>query len=222
MPEEMKMTPDVVAALVGGFRELRGWTQETLAELAGINVRSVQRVEAGQPASTETLRAIARAFQAEDIDCFLKTCTIPTKEEIFGERERLERDFVAIDICSPVTSRDLAGASTNAEASAIHLLGEPGSDVEEAFAGLVDYLRDYADCHDCYSEVQRLDVYQDLDRYLSVITDGGFAIGLGLNDTMLVSKVSPDRPMSWRVLYYVCFPASRPPGRLFVPRKPKW
>ena len=222
MPQEVKMTPDVVAALVGGYRELRGWTQETLAELAGINVRSIQRVEAGEPASTDTLRSIARAFEADDLDCFLKVQTIPTVEEMQAERDRLARDFVEIAISSPVTGHELASAASRAEASTMQQLGEPTAEVEEAFAQLVDYLRDYGDCQDCYAEVQRLDVHRDLDGHLATIAAGGFAVGLGINDTVLAATATAGRPMSWRVLYCICFPAERALTRLFVPRRPEW
>jgi transcriptional regulator with XRE-family HTH domain len=46
-------------------RELRldrGWSQEQLAEIAGIVTRTVQRVEKHQTRDGETLRAIAAAF----------------------------------------------------------------------------------------------------------------------------------------------------------------
>lgn len=39
------------AALIRKMREVFQWSQETLAELAGLNVRTVQRVENAKPAS---------------------------------------------------------------------------------------------------------------------------------------------------------------------------
>ena len=44
------------------FRLDRGWSQEQLAEVAGIATRTVQRVEKDQTRDGETLRAIATAF----------------------------------------------------------------------------------------------------------------------------------------------------------------
>src|SRR5438128_1758539 len=41
------------------MRESRGWSQDQLAELAGVNRRTVQRLEKCGNASLETLRAIA-------------------------------------------------------------------------------------------------------------------------------------------------------------------
>lgn len=44
------------------LREERHWSQEHLAELAGMGVRTVQRIENGEKASNETLMALAAAF----------------------------------------------------------------------------------------------------------------------------------------------------------------
>ena len=44
------------------WREERHWSQEHLAELAGIGLRTLQRIEKGEPAAKETLMALASAF----------------------------------------------------------------------------------------------------------------------------------------------------------------
>lgn len=56
--EPMKLDP----ARLKQLRESRGWTQEQLADIAGLNARTVQRVEAGGNASAETGMAIASAL----------------------------------------------------------------------------------------------------------------------------------------------------------------
>jgi transcriptional regulator with XRE-family HTH domain len=47
------------------LREQRAWSQEQLAEISGVSGRTVQRIENGQPASLETLKAIAAAFDLD-------------------------------------------------------------------------------------------------------------------------------------------------------------
>ena len=49
------------------WREERHWSQEHLAELAGVGLRTLQRIENGQQASAETLKALASAFQVDVI-----------------------------------------------------------------------------------------------------------------------------------------------------------
>ena len=47
------------------LREQRGWSQEQLAEIAGLSTRTVQRVEASGAASLETRMALAVALGVE-------------------------------------------------------------------------------------------------------------------------------------------------------------
>jgi transcriptional regulator with XRE-family HTH domain len=42
--------------LVQKLRLHHGWSQEQLADLSGVSVRTIQRIEQGQPASTESLK----------------------------------------------------------------------------------------------------------------------------------------------------------------------
>ncbi len=135
MPQEMKMTPEIVAALVGAFREMRGWSQETLAELARVNVRTLQRVESKQPGSADTLRALARAFELSDIDYFLKSHSVDTAEDIAAEKQRLEKDYVGISVESPACGRSLAAAVHGADASALHVFGEGARQAPGAAGG---------------------------------------------------------------------------------------
>ena len=44
-------------------RTAHGWTQEQLAEHAGLSVRTIQRLESGAPATLETLKCLAAVFE---------------------------------------------------------------------------------------------------------------------------------------------------------------
>lgn len=44
-------------------RTAHGWTQEQLAEHAGLSVRTIQRIESGAPATLETLKCLAAVFE---------------------------------------------------------------------------------------------------------------------------------------------------------------
>ena len=56
--------------LISDLRKQKGLTQEKLAELTGLNVRTIQRLESGEDASLETLRSIAVALDVEVIEWF--------------------------------------------------------------------------------------------------------------------------------------------------------
>lgn len=51
--------------IVRTLRKKKGWSQEELAAICGLNVRTIQRVESGNTASLETLRSLASVFEIE-------------------------------------------------------------------------------------------------------------------------------------------------------------
>lgn len=57
------LNPD--GARIKALRIQRGWTQEQLAEIAGVSTRTIQRAERANAAAFETLRAVAGAFEAD-------------------------------------------------------------------------------------------------------------------------------------------------------------
>lgn len=60
---------------VKNLRMSRGWSQEHLAEVSGLNVRTIQRLERGDKGSFETINALCSVFfvKAEEL-----TCDVPT------------------------------------------------------------------------------------------------------------------------------------------------
>ncbi len=59
------------SATVKKLRETRSWSQEHLAEVAGVSLRTIQRVESEGSASLETRMAIASAFNMAPADLML-------------------------------------------------------------------------------------------------------------------------------------------------------
>jgi transcriptional regulator with XRE-family HTH domain len=51
--------------LVQRLRLQRGWSQQQLAELSGLNVRTIQRIEKGQEPSAESLKSLAAVFNVD-------------------------------------------------------------------------------------------------------------------------------------------------------------
>jgi len=64
------------ASKIKRWREERQWSQEHLAELAGLGLRTVQRIENGEKASRESLMALAAAFNVE----VMALCIDPEEE----------------------------------------------------------------------------------------------------------------------------------------------
>ena len=51
--------------IVKKLREKKGWSQEQLAEFSGLSLRTIQRVEAGNRASMETLKSLAATLEVD-------------------------------------------------------------------------------------------------------------------------------------------------------------
>lgn len=48
---------------VKSLRLDKSWSQEQLAQLSGLNVRTIQRIEKGETVGLETLKSLAAVFQ---------------------------------------------------------------------------------------------------------------------------------------------------------------
>ena len=69
--------------LIQKHRLQRGWSQEQLAELSGLSVRTIQRLERGRAASAESLKALASAFEID-----FSSLKEPTMDTPAGEKLR--------------------------------------------------------------------------------------------------------------------------------------
>jgi transcriptional regulator with XRE-family HTH domain len=54
--------------IVRKLRLQRGWSQEHLAQLSGLNIRTIQRIERGQGAGLESMKALAAVFEVSFSD----------------------------------------------------------------------------------------------------------------------------------------------------------
>lgn len=213
------LTPTELGVCVRLFREVRQWSQEQLAAIAGINVRTIQRVEQGSAASLDTKRALARAFAFEDIDILNKPFSIPTPEALQAEKEKFDRDHVTLKASPLTTGKQLAKL---AEAHMMDL-SEPGFELsreaDEAFAALVDYFRDYRDCADMYSEAQKFEIYDEMQSWIDALKTLGVSLRYAERRMRVTWGTHPDsKPMPVSVLYVVAFRLGKEPEEFATPK----
>lgn len=84
----MQFRPD--AEKIKRWREERLWSQEHLADLAGVGLRTVQRIENGESASRDSVMALAAAFNVE-----AAALTVNTEAEAAVESEQKARKSLA-------------------------------------------------------------------------------------------------------------------------------
>ena len=51
--------------MIKGFRQARNWSQEQLAELSGLSLRTIQRIEGSNRVGVDSLAALAAAFDVD-------------------------------------------------------------------------------------------------------------------------------------------------------------
>ncbi|WP_461494647.1 2TM domain-containing protein [Pyruvatibacter sp.] len=79
-----------VQVLIRKLRIDKGWSQETLAEVSGLSVRTIQRLERGDKASLETLTALAAVFEV-DVPTLSTEAPMYTPNELSKEERRAIR-----------------------------------------------------------------------------------------------------------------------------------
>jgi len=213
------MTPAELAVFIRMLREMRQWSQEQLAEISGLNVRTVQRVEQGLSASIDTRRALASAFEFEDIDALNKPFTIPSEEELKAAKDKFDLEHVTLTASPLTTGKQLTKL---AEICSMDL-SEPGFELtreaDEAFAALVDYFRDYRDCADAYSETQKFEIYDEMQSHIDALKTLGVSLRYAERKMQVKWGTEPDsKPMLVNVLYVVAFPLGKEPEQFATPK----
>ncbi|GFZ63177.1 hypothetical protein PSE10A_56880 [Pseudomonas amygdali pv. eriobotryae] len=215
------MNLEEFAALIRKMREVFQWSQETLAEVAGLSVRTVQRVENAKSASFDTRRALARAFEIEDIDAFNKPYIIPTEAELKEEKTRFDREYIMLPALPLSTGHQLAKL---AEGSTVDIC-QPGFEIKreahEVFAALVDYFRDYRDCASDYSETAKFAVYDEMQELIDELLTLQVSLQCSTREIYLKVKGSqPDaNPMTVQMTYLIAFEQGKAPEEFAVQKK---
>lgn len=80
--------------LIQKLRLKHGWSQQQLANASGLSVRTIQRIEAGQPANTETLKSIAAVFEIDFSTLNAEPATMTTATSITENQEADALNYV--------------------------------------------------------------------------------------------------------------------------------
>lgn len=71
--------------IIRKLRLERGWSQEQLAEMSGLSVRTIQRIERGQKPGLESLKCLAAVFETEVANLM--------QEESMTDNKRFEMSY---------------------------------------------------------------------------------------------------------------------------------
>jgi transcriptional regulator with XRE-family HTH domain len=158
-----------LAERVRSMRDRRAWSQEQLAEIAGVSIRTIQRVENGQPASFETLKSLASVFEVD-----LEALRSP------------EQKPEATEEPGAFLLRVTSGREIFAVVDGAHMFGfdsdEPSSDDEvDALGEFFDGLKDWGDTLADIPPTERLRLERDYTKQLEELEASGFWIFAGID-----------------------------------------
>lgn len=165
----------------------RGWPQEQLAEIADVSLKTIQRVEQGNPAAFNTLQAIANAFDLTVEDLLLKEDnapkpdTKPTEPKIH-HLPRLQSGDEILKIVG------LTGTIS---------FDNPDPKSQEEMQALRDFSQEIHDCADIWTDVSpgyRIEMSFNLTTKLAELYKMGFSL-FGMTRVVRYSSQSVGRPL---------------------------
>ncbi|WP_329911891.1 helix-turn-helix transcriptional regulator [Serratia quinivorans] len=217
-PHETRTLTDIeIADCVKLIRKNRNWSQEQLAAICDLSLRTIQRVEKGEPSTLDTRRALARAFEANDIDAFNKPINILSDVGIKNEQEKIENSHTSITATKLTSGRVLLEIAEDCLACCFYSSFDMNPDAEKFFASLKDYFQEYSECHDLYSNIQKIDVEKDMQSFIKSLNRSGVSLVYANTQTKLTNQCN--EPIIMKAVYICSFPIGKEPETLLIPKE---
>jgi transcriptional regulator with XRE-family HTH domain len=182
-----------IAGNIKKLRASRHWSQEELALASGVDVRTVQRAEAGRPLAVESLKAIAAAF-----DTTIEVLQI-SEEMIAATIEEFRNNYTIIEMHVSTGSADVGELLGSAEALLLQRIGDLSELQLDRFAEFQDTLHDYLDIWRDLPASGRRDGEKTLQDLIDALKAADVSVSFGIERMGLAFKEGP--PMRMSVLY---------------------
>jgi transcriptional regulator with XRE-family HTH domain len=213
------ITAEELALIIKMCRDFRKWSQEQLSGISGLSVRTIQRVEQGESSDVHTKRALARAFELEDIDAFNKPIVVPSPEQLQAEKEKFDKEHVTLAALPLTTGKQFAKLVEVCMMDMADPAFELTREAEITFAEMVDYFREYRDCAELYTEVQKFEIHDALQSYIDELKSHGVSLRYAERKTHITWGTAKDsKPMLVNILYVVGFPLGKEQDHFSVPK----
>jgi transcriptional regulator with XRE-family HTH domain len=181
-----------VASELHLLRELLGWTQEHLAEAAGLSTRTVQRAENGEEMRGETLQALAAVF---DVSVAILRQPLPSEDEVRRAAGR--------------GAETLQGHPSHKNRTSLE-------EQEDEIAVLEELLCGYGDLWSDFEPTHRRQAVKTTFESIARLAGTGLVVAAGCDAMRLVTSGSPE-PFGMDVLRVVVSKTEQP--QLFALRE---
>lgn len=84
------------------IRQNKGWTQDHLAQVSGVSVRTIRRLERGGNAGAETLQSLAAAIDCEVADLVQARAPVAQEDPVYAQHLKgFRADWISAAIAIP-------------------------------------------------------------------------------------------------------------------------
>lgn len=220
--------PKFLAFWTKCIRESSHWSQEALAAASGLDVRTIQRIEAGHPVSVTTRRALARGLGYDNPDVFEDPEFIKGVHALFeGMRkvqdEEVQKQFpdhMRVSVARVTSGEGLARVAYEANAYLFHADEAIADEAKEIAASIFDFLRDLGELGDDGSFSERLGYQRSLGELLEQLEALGAACYGAFRATKMVGANWADKtPIPLTVGYLTVVPVEKVLTEMMVPRR---
>ena len=187
------MNRNAIASNVRHLRDARHWSQEELALMSGVDVRTVQRAEAGRPLSVDTLKALAAAFETT-----IEALQV-SEEEIAVAVEEFNKSYKIIEMHVLSRSSELGEIVGGSHALFLHKIGDLTEDQLDDIAELEELLRDYLDIWSDMEPTGRREAEKTLFTFLASMVRSDMSISFGTEN--MAMRAGNGQPFRMPVLY---------------------
>jgi transcriptional regulator with XRE-family HTH domain len=220
--------PKFLAFWTKCIRESSHWSQDALAASSGLDVRTIQRIEAGLSVSVTTRRALARGLGYDNPDVFDDPKFIRGVHALFGgmrkaQDEEVQKQFpdhMRVSVARVKSGEGLARVAYEANAYLFHADEAIADEAKEIAASIFDFLRDLGDLGDEGSFSEKLDYQRSLAELLEQLEALGVACYSAFRVTNMVGANWADKtPMPLTVGYLTVVPVEKVLTEMMVPRR---
>jgi transcriptional regulator with XRE-family HTH domain len=212
------MNDNAIGQNIRLLRKARQWTQEELAVHSGVDVRTIQRAERGQPLALESLRALAASF-----DVTVEALSM-SHEEATRLNEDFRKNYSSIPL-EPLTEKTAVNELLGHHLFSLERVGQLSDEQADLLAELEQM---FEDCLDIWGEVgaiRRREYEQTIHDLIGSLRASGVSLSYGSEKMNLklpvvgdLKPADPNAVMRWRALWVVAV-AKESPLRMLVREK---
>lgn len=225
---KLTLSPKILGFWTRCIRVASKMSQEALAESSNLNIRTIQRIESGEPVNITTRRCLAKGLGYDDQNVFDDPKFIANIFDILNsvqkhneeEQKKQHPEHMSVKAAQIETGDALLALTQGSSAYVFHADETISDDAQRAAASIFDYLQDLDGILDDVPFSQQLNCAKELREMLGELKNHGAILYTATRQTKIVGENWMDKtPMSWTIRYLTAVPADKKIDELMVPKR---